>query len=196
MGGLGQNKTPLTSVQLIHITNKTITGVTVAPDLPKTLVDASTTVNQAGEYVYVIGVRDKELVNNNIDDMSELIFDIKLQVWKPLPLPNITRKYGMTFILDNILYLIGGEELATWKRLTVMECIKLNKLNLGWKFCEPYLPYALKGAASCVMGKSVWLSGGFTTGLEISRAMYRWQPGKTWDKIANLIEGLAQHAMI
>ncbi len=185
VGGLDIKETDVSDVQVIYITNKTITSVSTAPSMPYPIAHATVTVGNTGENMFV-------LAKTYNDDYNDTVFDVKKQIWKTLPLQR--RSDATSFMLHNMLYRVGG----SWKygtKVNYITCIDIRNTKSGWKSCgSAYVPHTER-PASCVMGEWAWVSGGYKSGSEQSAAVHRWKPGRQWERMANMKKGRVDHAM-
>ncbi len=188
VGGIDVHARHLSDVQVIYITNKTITSVSTAPSMPYPVGSATVTVDDAGKNMFVLGTN--YFWENEYNDM---VFDVKQQTWKTLP--KLTRVSATSFMLNNIIYRVGGKWQITGENVNYAECIDIRNIKSGWKNCgSSYVPHTDR-PVSCVMGEWAWVSGGITDESDFSAAVYHWQPGRKWETMADMIRGRVGHAM-
>ncbi len=134
LGGFGHPE----SVQRLNISVHGITHMTDGPDIPYKMQEVwdGVAVDPNGLYVYV---RD-----GNTNKGARL--DIQQLTWNTLPPAKQTVAYTSTFMLNNVLYSVGGEKYAII--VPSAQYLKLGVPQSKWAWDNTSLPQAVHKASS------------------------------------------------
>ena len=179
-------------VERFHVAKDGITKLPMGPSIPFDIYYVHlAVVHPAGEYVYLLAVRTPIYQIRSL----LLVYDVKDSEWSTLPSLIADRIATTTFIVGDILYVVGGVTADQEKYFSDMECLKVRSKKAEWKKCTPSLPEKRAGMASCVANGSVWITGG-TVGDQQTSVLYHWTPGKVkWEKMAGMKFARADHVM-
>ena len=127
-----------------------------------------------------------------------IMYDIKQKSWSVLPSFITGRRAHVSFILSDVLYVLGGVDPDhEGTPLLNMECLNLSKTTPEWEVCDSNMSVGLSHSASCIMNGSVYISGGIDHEQKwFSKSLYRWHPGKVFEKLSSMKFGRADHGMV
>ena len=116
------------TVERFLVTNNGITNLGMGPHLPYQIQWAGTAVHPTGEYVYVIG-GIRVPTNEAIKDVW--MYDVKCSSWSSMPSLLKERSNSTAYILENMLYVVGGKN-KYGSSLSDMECLNITKKGAEW----------------------------------------------------------------
>lgn len=187
----------ISTVQHISIKSGCISSKPNVPSLPYDTQGACATTDKSHQLIFVAGgvvtIKNKSENTNHIN-----VFYSKKMAWHSLPDMKTKRKAACAFVLDNILFVAGGEE-EDCVCLKSVESINFDDPKTGWKLCTN-LPCELSRAATVTISgatyESVLLSGGYKLCQGASNNVFKWKPGwSEWIPMPGMLQPRDGHSM-
>ena len=114
---------------------------------------SSAVVDPSGRFVYVIGG------SGSLFTSPAKKLDTQTLSWSDIPSLITERYFPCAFIINDMLYTIGGMRGSNFY-YSDMESLDLKNPQSVWKKTSQNFPVAAAASASCVMNSWVWISGG------------------------------------